>query len=213
MFVRFHLVEHISGSIAVGLRRRGIDVTTSTECGLAGADDESQLTFAASTERVIVTQDADFLRHHANGMPHQGIAYCRQGSLTVGAMTRRLMLIHGSLSANVPSPWTLMLGVVALTQQPSRNNIVITMKAMHVSIRQIGNSQGVVIPKPILIQLGLSGEAGADMTVEGDALVLRRPANPERTGWPEAAKKVAECGDDEMVMGEFGNADDKELIW
>ncbi len=78
MFVRFHLDEHISGSIAVALRRRGIDVTTSAECGLAGADDESQLAFAASAERVIVTQDADFLRHHAKGMSHQGIAYCRQ---------------------------------------------------------------------------------------------------------------------------------------
>ncbi|MSV34809.1 MAG: AbrB/MazE/SpoVT family DNA-binding domain-containing protein [Bryobacterales bacterium] len=84
---------------------------------------------------------------------------------------------------------------------------------MHVSIRQIGNSQGVVIPKPLLIQLGLSGEAGAEMTVEGDALVLRRPASPVRTGWAEAAKEIAEHGDDELVMGEFGNADDKELIW
>lgn len=84
---------------------------------------------------------------------------------------------------------------------------------MHVSIRQIGNSQGVVIPKPILIQMGLSGEEGAEMTVEGDALVLRRPASPVRAGWAEAAKKIAACGDDELVMGEFGNADDKELTW
>ncbi len=87
------------------------------------------------------------------------------------------------------------------------------MKTLHVSIRQIGNSQGVVIPKPLLIQLGFSGEAGAEMTVEGDALVLRRPASPVRAGWAEAAKKVAEYGDDELVMGEFGNADDKDLVW
>ena len=53
-------------------------------------------------------------------------------------------------------------------------NIVTTVKPMHVSIRQIGNSQGVVIPKPILTQVGLSGEAGAEMTIERDALVLRR---------------------------------------
>ena len=33
-----------------------------------------------------------------------------------------------------------------LTHRASRNNIVITMKVMHVSIRRIGNSQGVVIP-------------------------------------------------------------------
>ncbi len=87
------------------------------------------------------------------------------------------------------------------------------MKILHVSIRQIGNSQGVVIPKPLLIQLGLSGEAGAEMTVEGDALVLRRPAGRVRAGWAEAAKAIARRGDDELVMGEFGNAGDEELIW
>lgn len=86
-------------------------------------------------------------------------------------------------------------------------------KAIHVSIRRIGNSQGVVIPKPVLAQLGLNGEAGAEMTVEGGALVLRRPASPARTGWAEAAKKIAEAGDDALVMGEFGNAADTELTW
>jgi antitoxin MazE len=100
-----------------------------------------------------------------------------------------------------------------LTGRISGNNIVITVKAMHVSIRQIGNSQGVVIPKPVLIQLGLSAEAGAEMTIEGGALVLRRPASPVRTGWAEAARKIAEAGDDALVMGEFGNAADAELAW
>jgi len=100
-----------------------------------------------------------------------------------------------------------------LTEHRQRNNIVITMRAIHVSIRRIGNSQGVVIPKPVLAQVGLNGEAGAEMTVEGGALVLRRPASPVRTGWAEAAKKIAEAGDDALVMGEFGNAEDAELRW
>ena len=51
------------------------------------------------------------------------------------------------------------------------------------------------------------------MTVEGDALVLRKPASPARAGWAEAARKIAEAGDDRLVMGEFGNAADKELDW
>jgi antitoxin MazE len=87
------------------------------------------------------------------------------------------------------------------------------MKAIRVSIRQIGNSHGIVIPKPVLTQLGLSGEAEAEMTVEGGALVLRRPAKPARTGWDEAARKIAEAGDDGLVMGEFGNTEDAELAW
>jgi antitoxin MazE len=92
------------------------------------------------------------------------------------------------------------------------------MKAVHVSIRRIGNSQGVVIPKPVLAQLGLSSEAGAEMTIKGGALilrkpVLRRPASPARRGWVEAARKIAEAGDDALVMGHFGNAADKDLVW
>ena len=87
------------------------------------------------------------------------------------------------------------------------------MKAMHVTIRQIGNSQGVVIPKPFLAQLGLNGDAGAQMTIEGDALVLRRPASPARKGWAAAAKKFAVAGDDALVMCVFGNAADSELTW
>ena len=87
------------------------------------------------------------------------------------------------------------------------------MRAIQVRIRQIGNSQGVVIPKLVLAQLGLSGETGVSMTIEGDALVLRRPASPVRRGWAEAAQKIAEAGDDALVMGEFGNAADTELTW
>ena len=92
------------------------------------------------------------------------------------------------------------------------------MRAVHVSIRKIGNSQGVVIPKPVLAQLGLTGEAGAEMTIEGGALVLRKPvlrkrAGAPRRGWAEAAKKIADSGDDALTIGEFGNAADKDLTW
>ena len=100
-----------------------------------------------------------------------------------------------------------------MTCQTAWNNIVITMRAIHVSIRQIGNSQGVVIPKPVLAQLGLDASAGVEMTIEDGALVLRRPASPARTGWAEAANSIAKAGDDELVMGEFGNAEDAELVW
>jgi antitoxin MazE len=54
---------------------------------------------------------------------------------------------------------------------------------------------------------------GAEMTVEGDLLVLRRPARVVRAEWAEAAKRIAAHGDDELVMGEFGNAEDKDFAW
>jgi hypothetical protein len=45
-----------------------------------------------------VTQDDDFLRLHAQGLPHAGIAYCGQQSMSIGEMLRRLVLIHDLLS-------------------------------------------------------------------------------------------------------------------
>lgn len=99
MHVRFHLDEHISLALAAGLRRRGVDVTCAVEVGLTSVADEEQLSFASGSGRVLVTQDADFLRLHRAGVPHAGIAYCHQGSLTMGKMLRRLVLVHDLMTA------------------------------------------------------------------------------------------------------------------
>ncbi|MEM5332097.1 AbrB/MazE/SpoVT family DNA-binding domain-containing protein [Paraburkholderia sp. JHI2823] len=82
---------------------------------------------------------------------------------------------------------------------------------MKTTIRRMGNSQGVLIPKPFLTQLGLENEV--EMEVENDAIVLRRPRQKAREGWADASKALAESGDDSLVMGEFANADDAELSW
>jgi antitoxin MazE len=73
--------------------------------------------------------------------------------------------------------------------------------------------EGVAGVTQVLAQLGLDAEAGVEMTIEDGALVLRRPASPARTVWAEAARSIAEAGDDELAMGEFGNAEDSELVW
>jgi len=86
-----------------------------------------------------------------------------------------------------------------------------TGEAMKTAIRRMGNSQGVLIPKPILAQLGL--EDTVEMEVENDSIVLRRPAKTSRAGWAEASEAIAAAGDDELIMGEFSNADDVDLAW
>ena len=67
--IRFHLDENCSRSIADGLRRRGIDVTTTPEVGLMGATDEQQAAHGLAEGRVLFTQDQDFLRLDAEGVP------------------------------------------------------------------------------------------------------------------------------------------------
>jgi len=91
--IRFHLDEHSPKAVAEGLRRRGIDTTMAAEVGLSGATDEQHLTWAATQVRVVFTQDDDFLRLHAAGVPHAGIAYCHQQSRSIGDIIRGLTLI------------------------------------------------------------------------------------------------------------------------
>jgi antitoxin MazE len=85
------------------------------------------------------------------------------------------------------------------------------MKALPVIVRRIGNSLGVVIPKPVLAQVGLAEQA--ELTVERGAIVLRKPRRAARSGWAEAAQRVADQVEDELLMGEFANAGDLELEW
>jgi len=98
--IRFHLDEDVDNAIAAGLRRRGIDVTTSTDAELLGASDAEQLAFARKDDRVLVTHDDDHLQHAASGVEHAGIVFCRQGSRSVGQMIASLKLIHDVLTSD-----------------------------------------------------------------------------------------------------------------
>jgi antitoxin MazE len=83
---------------------------------------------------------------------------------------------------------------------------------MKVAIHRIGNSQGVILPKPILAQVGVT-ENELEMIVERDTIVLRKPKKAARSGWAEAAKKLADDGDDVLVWPELPNEDDASLKW
>ena len=59
--ISFHLDEHIDRDIARALRLHSIDVTTTVEAGLRTKMDEQQWLFIQQQQRVLVTQDRDFL--------------------------------------------------------------------------------------------------------------------------------------------------------
>ncbi len=84
---------------------------------------------------------------------------------------------------------------------------------MRAQLRRMGNSSGVIIPKPFLLQLGVAAGDSLDLAIEAGRLVLAPvPAHP-RAGWAEAAQQVAEFGDDAPVWPDFGNEDDADLRW
>ena len=82
---------------------------------------------------------------------------------------------------------------------------------MEVAIRKMGNSQGVLIPKPILAQLGLG--ATADLQVRNNVIEIRLPRPNLRKGWAEDAARLATQGDDALVWPEVANISDIALAW
>lgn len=98
--LRFHLDEHVPLAVAVGLLRHGIDVTTSAEVELLGLDDAAQLDYCRREQRVIVTHDHDFLRLHAAGTPHAGVAYCHQDKYSIGELLPLLLLMSACYSSD-----------------------------------------------------------------------------------------------------------------
>lgn len=98
--MRFHLDEHVAHAVAEGLRKRGIDVTTTADASLLHASDDQHLAYALRENRVIFTQDRDFLRLDADGVQHAGIVYCRHGKRTIGQIIRHLCLMHDCLDSD-----------------------------------------------------------------------------------------------------------------
>ena len=96
--LRCHLDEHVHPAVAEALRRRGINVTTTVEAGLRGADDQDHIAYAWRERRVIVTHDDDFLRWHSRRAPHAGIAYCHPQKRTMGQIVETLALMHKLLT-------------------------------------------------------------------------------------------------------------------
>jgi uncharacterized protein with PIN domain len=96
--IRFHLDENVDPAVAEGLRRRGVDVTTTPEMGLLRASDDKQIEFALTDDRTLVTHDEDFLALAKAGVPHAGIAYCHPELRSIGQIIAALLLIRDCLT-------------------------------------------------------------------------------------------------------------------
>lgn len=78
-------------------------------------------------------------------------------------------------------------------------------------IIQIGNSQGIRIPKVLLEETNISGEV--DIVSHPDGILIRKTSKP-RDGWSEAFRIMAENDDDELVAIPQANSfEKKEWTW
>jgi hypothetical protein len=97
--IRYHLDEHIDTAIAVGLRRRGIEVTTTAEAALLQASDQQQITFATSERRVFVTRERGIAAEIPHGATHTGIVIARGGRRNIGPTVLALSRLQRTTTA------------------------------------------------------------------------------------------------------------------
>ena len=79
----------------------------------------------------------------------------------------------------------------------------------------MGNSTGMILPRSILGEIGVTTGAAMDLRVEDGRLIITPVVNKARAGWTEDAAAVAATGptDDERAWGYVGNEGDADLTW
>jgi len=84
---------------------------------------------------------------------------------------------------------------------------------MRARVIKIGNSQGLRIPKPLLLQTGITDDV--EIEVEKNQIIIR-PVKNARDGWDKAFKMMRETGDDALLIDEKSIShswDEKEWQW
>ncbi len=84
---------------------------------------------------------------------------------------------------------------------------------MRATVRKLGNSAGVVIPRAMLAEIGLVPGDAVDVELEDGRIAVTPAKRRPRDGWAEASQAIANAGEDALVWPEFGNEGDDKLEW
>jgi antitoxin MazE len=82
---------------------------------------------------------------------------------------------------------------------------------MKSAIRKMGNSLGVIIPTPVLAEVGSKEGDPVDVAVKSGKIVIIPIKTDPRVNWAAECKSLADAGEDGLVWPEFPNEDDKKL--
>lgn len=97
MAVAFYMDVHVQAAVVSGLRRRGVDVITAREDGAHEWDDASLLQRATQLDRILFTQDDDFLAIAAQwqheGQEFSAVVYAHQLGPGIGQVIDDLELV------------------------------------------------------------------------------------------------------------------------
>lgn len=97
MTVALLMDVHVRRAVTLGLRRRGVDVVTAQDEGMAELSDSELLDHATRQNRVLFSQDSDLLaeadHRQKHGIRFAGVIYGRQNDVSTGQAVRDLELI------------------------------------------------------------------------------------------------------------------------
>lgn len=80
---------------------------------------------------------------------------------------------------------------------------------MKTAIRRMGNSHGIIIPKPLLAELGVGPDDPVDIRVKKGRIVIEPIKKQPRAGWTGESKAIHAAGEDRVTWLEFPTDDDK----
>lgn len=97
MTINLYMDENVPLPVTDGLRRRDVDVLTAPEDNRQGTPDPILLDRATELQRVMFTQDQDFLveanRRQVEGVNFSGVIYAHQQNIDTGGCVRDLEII------------------------------------------------------------------------------------------------------------------------
>lgn len=83
---------------------------------------------------------------------------------------------------------------------------------MQTSLRKMGNSTGLIVPRALLGEIGVTTGATMELRVEDGRLIATPVVTSPRAGWAAAAERL-EGEDAADEWRSFGNEGDADLTW
>ena len=86
---------------------------------------------------------------------------------------------------------------------------------MKSALRKMGNSTGLILPKPVLQELGVGTGTMMDIVVDNGRVVATPIVGDRHQGWANAAREIGrqDLSEDAIAWQGFANEDDDGLTW
>ena len=84
---------------------------------------------------------------------------------------------------------------------------------MQTALRKMGNSTGMIVPRALLTEIGVTTGAAMDLRVEDGKLIATPMPAGARVGWAEDAAALGPETEEELEWTGFGNEADADWEW